>query len=713
MIKHPKQVYAIAEDGLKLRLVRLTRDKDIVYLHDLDQIDLDKSLYAHSDEELGDGIDLKQNSPDLRDEQEISLDEFTPDYAAELSMSPWENTLNSYDLYHGVIAINVNEENLLRYPDGELSGRMLKQFAKSSLSPAHYRSKEWKACPVKIANRAQTWLHHGPNQLLNMLEQHARKHKQRLYFQLADANDVVLADHFRIMHADPDKRTLLVYLGSEHRRAYLFEKGVWISTLQLQISQKDPDPEIVYSKLALALDSANLADPEVITLCGDNCGSDLLEYLQRQYSEDMVHYMSFPELVVSNERTELYDSRFLAQFALPIALAFKALHPEDERYSHTNFLPPKVLEGQKNFKVAWHGFLVLAVLFALVFYATVTILQTGQKLREAKSLKRELDKTLTMRRAQAAEIQKIRSDLESQQKSMEVMKNVLEGKNPWTEVLGKLNRRFAERPVSWLTNLRKAGEQLSIAGTTTNRSNILEFAALFPNGQINKVAQAKIKDTTVWQFEITSDFPEVDWWGDIQRDLEELMAMKKMYGEDTSGGQTGSALPGATANVPPGTAITPIVKSLAPYKGLKPIPSELMPKPTERELKSAAAEMGDYNAFITAINRGNMWEYRDLASKFISKYRKSPLLPYVRWHMANRMFIDSGWDMVTFYTEPLITVRDEIYPYALLVRARTHYVRGNGMYKDEYSELKDDFSRHPLYKVIAEDLAQIARGGSK
>ncbi len=108
-----------------------------------------------------------------------------------------------------------------------------------------------------------------------------------------------------------------------------------------------------------------------------------------------------------------------------------------------------------------------------------------------------------------------------------------------------------------------------------------------------------------------------------------------------------------------------------------------------------------------------MWEYRDLASKFLSKHRNSPLLPYVRWHMANRMFLDTGWDMVHYYTEPLIAERGEVYPYALLVRARTHYVRGNTMYKSEYSELKDDFSRHNLYRIVLEDLAQIARGGSK
>jgi Tfp pilus assembly protein PilN len=715
MIKHPKQVYAIAEDGSKIRLVRLTRDKDIVYLHDLDQIDLEKSLYAHTEEELSAGLEAGGviPGPEFQDSREISLDDFTSDYTAEIQLSPWENTFNSYDLHNGVLAVNINDENIIRYPDSVLSGRALKQFARSSLSPGDYKAKNWTACSVKIANRPHTWLHHGSNQLLSMLDQYAKKHKRRFYFQLADANDIALADYFRVLRADPEKRTLLVYLGSEHRRAYLFEKGAWITTLQLQISQPEPDPEIVYSKLALALDSAQLADPEEIVLCGDKSSGELLDYLRQQYSEDMVHFLSFPELVISSEKTNQYDSRFLAQFALPIALAYKALHPEDERFSPTNFLPPKILEGQKYFKVAWHGFMVLMAVFAVVFYATFSILQIGKSLNEAKALKRNLDKTLAQRRAQANEIQKIRSDLESQQKSMEVMKGVLEGKNPWALILDKLNRRFAERPVSWLTNVRKNGEQLSISGVTTNRANVLEFAALFPNGQINKVAQAMLKDTTVWQFDISSDFPVVDWWGDIQRDLEELMALKQLYGEETAAENPGASSSQSTANLPPGTVSTPVIKNLQQYKGLKPIPAELMPKPSERTLKSAGAEINEYNAIISAINRANMWEYRDLASKFLSKYSKSSLAPYVRWHMANRMFIDAGWDMVFYYTGPLLSVRNDMYPYALLVRARTNYVRGNELYKKEYSELKNDFSRHPLNKVVTEDLAQIARGGAK
>ena len=50
MVKHPKQAFGISEDGTVLRLVRLIRDRDQVYLHDVDRIDLERSLYNLQEE---------------------------------------------------------------------------------------------------------------------------------------------------------------------------------------------------------------------------------------------------------------------------------------------------------------------------------------------------------------------------------------------------------------------------------------------------------------------------------------------------------------------------------------------------------------------------------------------------------------------------------------------------------------------------------------
>lgn len=713
MIKHPRQAFGISEDGTTLRLVHLVRDRSQVYLHDVDRVDLPRSLYQPLDEPEA-PTEPHPWEDNAAGEQEITLDEFDSAYSPDVRVSPWETMFNSYYLRQGVIALNINEERLIRSSEAISGARRLKQYVKSQLSPEEYKSKDWQACQVSINQRAQLWLHKGSNQLLSLLAEYGRTHRSPLYYQLADANDIALTDYFRVNALDPEKRTLLVYLGEEYRRAYLFEKGVWITTLPLQITQKSPLPEIIYSKLALALDSAQLNDPEQIVLCGGLVNAELVEYLGQQYTHESVGILTFPNIVVNSQRSDLYEKFFLTQFALPLALAYKALYPDDQRYTHSNFLPHKTVEGQKTFKIAWHGLLVLGMIFLLALFGTISLLRGVQRLRDARQSRRELEHTLAQRRIEAAEIQRIRTSLEQQQKNIEVMRGILDGKNAWTEVLGILNRRFSGLPVSWLSNLKKDGKRLAVSGTTTSRSHILRIAESLPQSEIVKVTRAEIKDRTVWAFEIKSDLPQKDWIGEIEQDLRELQELKKQYGEDPSKLNQSSALAPKAAAAPasPQAATTAEVKSLAPYKGLSPIQDQYLPQLTNEMKKSAGQDLKDYYAFIASVNRGNMWEYRDLGVKFINKYPKSQILPLVRWHMAYRMYIDKEFNLVNVYNESLLLARDELYPWALLISARTDYARGISYYKEKYQTLKNDYARHPLSGQIALDL-KVIEGGAR
>lgn len=713
MIKHPKQAFGISEDGTVLRLVHLVRDREQVYLHDVDRVDLERSLY-HPLEEAPAAAETNPWEEPGSDQPELKLDEYESVYNSDIRVQPWETMFNSYYLKQGVIALNVNDDQLIRSSDAIEGSRKIRQFVRSQLSPEEYKRKDWHVCRANLNQRPHLLLHKGSNLLLNLISDYGRRHKHPLYFQLADANDIALTDYYRINALDKEKRTLLVYLGNEYRRAFMFDKGEWLSTLPLQITQISPQPEIVYSKLALALDSAQLSDPEQMVLCGDLVSTELLEYISAQYPPDTVSLLSFPQIVVNSQKSDLYESRFMAQFALPLALAYKALFPDDLRYTRSNFLPHKTLESQKTYKVAWHGLIVLGVIFLLTLYGTISMLKVSQRLRDARAEKSRLERTLAQRRVEAAEIQKIRTSLEQQQQIFEVMRTILDGKNPWTEVLEIINRRVAGLPITWLTNLKKTGERLNLSGITTNRNHILSLAGALPNSEIMKVTEAEIKDRRVWNFEIGSDLPSKDWIAEIEQDLKKLMDMKKAYGEDPSIASPATTEKGTKPGVVlgPQKAATAQVKSLAPYKGLSPIQDRYLPQVPDDVAKKGGPELDAYYAFIASINRGNMWEYRDLGVKFLNNNTKGYLSMLVRWHMAYRFYIDKEFNLVNTYNEQLLAGSTELYPWALLLAARTDYARGYSAYKDKYYTLKNDYARHPISGQIKEDL-RVIEGGAQ
>ncbi|HRY84065.1 MAG TPA: hypothetical protein P5533_05480, partial [Candidatus Cloacimonadota bacterium] len=528
----------------------------------------------------------------------------------------------------------------------------------------------------------------GINALLEMVRDYQRKSRLALYYQLADANDIALTDYFHQLVSGVEKRMLLVYLGEDYRKAFVFENGNWKDTLPLQITQKKPDIEVIASKLSLALDSSGHDYPEAIVICGDLVSQEGLEYLRGQFDNTELSFLGFPYFIVNDAKPELMDQAYLSRFALPIALAFKALHPDDVFFTPSNFLPANIVEGQKVFKIAWHGFLVLALVFLFTIFFTFRLLQANKAYIDAKKQDRELTQTLAQRRIEAKEIQEIRGKLELHQKSIEAMRTVLDKKNPWSYLLDIINRKMASNPTSWLSNLRLDKDKLILTGSTTNRANVIQFAQMLPNAQIKKVTASKIRQYTVWLFEIASDLPEVDWMGKIEEDLERLMALKESYGE--------ASAPGGTLQKDKLT-------------GLAAIPETLLLNPPAQLLSGKDAATTAYNAFIASTKTTNIWTYRELGQGFLQKHTSHALAPYVRWRMAYRMYLDKDYDFALKFVGPLLNVEDEKYGHAVLLAARIYYAKGDPKYKEYYSIMRNDYARHALAAVVAEDMKIVGK----
>lgn len=715
MSKHARLAFGIFEDGHTIRLVQLLREKGQLVLQGIDRVELDQSLY-HAREMAGAQPEYEKTTwEDTSNPEEMKLDELDGEFGNELKISPWDAMLASVDLKGGVIALNCNDEYIIRASEPLAGSHALKRYAKANLSPDEYKLGDWQSSLIKIGGSQQVWIHRGPNLLLEMIQDYKKKNRMQLFYQLADANDLVLTDYFRINQLDSERRTILIHLGQDYRKAFIFEQGKWTNSLTLQITQRDPDPDIIYSKLSLALDNANERDPERIVLCGELATSELAEYLHVQYASSRVEMLSFSELAVPSDKAGLYDSYYLAQYAIPVALACKALNQDDPQWTASNFLPPRIMEGQKVFKIAWHGFIVLFMIFGVTFWATVAILKTSQNYRQEKIKKRELSFTLEQRRKEAAEIQKIREDLDNQEKNIEVLKTVLDKKNPWTEALAILNRSLSGKPTSWLQSLKLDKDRLYFNGATTQRANIIGISEALPNSQIRKVVHSKIRDVNIWNFELTGDLPSVDWSEEINRDLEELRKMKSSYGE----AQEAQAQEEAKTQLSPLKLIAPSASGSTVQKDKKgnvilpPLPQESCPTPREETTKGEGDDVKAYRNFVEASNRVNSWDYRDAGTKFLQSFPKSELAPAVRWWLSYRLYLDKDYSLANKFLSPMLTMDDRYHPYALLLQARMHYAWGSGNYKESYATLKSDYGRHALIKQVNSDLDLIGKGAKK
>ena len=687
MQKHPKQAFGIFEDGHTIKLAHVIKENEQFYLEALDRVELDRPIYRETEEKVN--LEAEADNWDQGTSEEgLKIDEFETIGGPSLQMLPQDNLLSAHQLRKGVIALNINDENIHRSTEQLSKSVSIKRYARDSISAVNYRAGQWQYSYAKIGGRKDLWLHQGINLLLEMVRDYQRKSRLPLYYQLADANDIALTDYFKQLVSGIEKRMLLVYLGEDYRKAFVFENGNWSDTLPLQITQKKPDIEVIASKLSLALDSSGHEYPEAIVICGDLVSQEGLDYLRGQFENTELSFLGYPYFIVNDAKPELLDQAYLSRFAIPIALAFKALHPDDVFFTPSNFLPANIIEGQKVFKIAWHGFLVLALVFFFTIFFTLRLLQANKKVVDAKKQDRELTQTLAIRRTEAKEIQEIRSKLELHQKSIEAMRTVLDKKNPWSYLLDIINRRMAANPTSWLTNLRMEKDKLILSGATTSRANVIQFADMLPNSEIKKVTASKIRQYTIWLFEISSDLPEVDWMSKIEEDLERLMALKESYGEAIASGS--------------GTHKDTIT-------GLASIPDNLLLNPPDKLLAGKDAAIPSYKAFIASTKTTNIWTYREMGQGFLQKNTNSPLAPYVRWRTAYRMYLDKEYDFALKFVQPLLSVEDDKHGHAVLLAARIFYAKKDPRYKEYYAIMKNDYARHPLAPLVQEDLKIVGK----
>lgn len=715
MKKHPKTAIGISEDGHVLRLASLERDSYLIRITRLDSLEMDAPLYR-SQEQLGDigGQSWEEGT----DGNEIRIDDFSPDHLGGFKSTHMERMFANARLHKGVIALNVNEENLVRGIGIPETKSDEKAFLRANLDPHQLKRGNWSISRFTINADSQLLLHKGANQLLEALVSYGRRHRKSYYFQLADSNDIAIADFYRVNNLGDNQRVVLIYLGRDYRRAFLFDNSQLVDIFPLNITQELPEPELIFSRVAFALDNSQQPEPDRYVICGDLASEELVAHFNHK-NPDSTALLSFPLLSIDSLDQELVSPVYLAQFALPIALAHKALFPEDTRYTPSNFLPGYLIEAQKPFKISWHGFLIMFAIFALALFGTVKYLDSREKYDEAYQLQRKLDHELVVLKIENAEIEIMQEEMLQFGKNLEAIRLVLSGKNPWSQVLDTLNRSLQAHPISWLTNFKKEGSRLQISGVTTNRNNVIAFADALPQSRIQKVTSNQIRGTTVWVFEISSDLPEVDWVGQIEAEMAAVFEQQVLEQElarqeaEMAASAEETTLPEPEANQPASAPPSRAAPQTSAEVVLRPFTTSYMPPLTEAQNKVGGQVAEDYNAFVQALNGGEYETSVNLGKAFILKHRGSVLEPMARWHLANRLYRAGEYVQAIDTVDPLVHRYDTHYPYDLLLTARIYQAQGYKRYRTLYPLILRSFADHPLRPLVEDDMAALGLGGDR
>ncbi|HLB00013.1 MAG TPA: hypothetical protein VJO14_01380 [Bacteroidota bacterium] len=326
---------------------------------------------------------------------------------------------------------------------------------------------------------------------------------------LIEDSDVALLNLARSNYAfNPDDITAIVYIGVEFTRL-IFMRGSEFLHFAPILGEGYDSPNVqntVYSRLLLEQDNMGIARIDRVLLAGE-CGRIGFDsFLREQLSDVEVQYMRTQQLNTSALPPEAQDQ--VPEYAVPIATAWKILDENKKSFYPLNLLPDDVREGQKTFKLAWHGYALLALIFIASFLFTS---RYGAQKGEL-GLK---NSTLTQLAANVAENEKIKVQINGLNEqiaryntALAIYDSLVPGAERWNRMVATLTKGVADIGSLWITEMMGMPDgTTSISGYSMSRNRIPRIAALFENATLSRVEVKEIREKSPAVYNFTINVP--------------------------------------------------------------------------------------------------------------------------------------------------------------------------------------------------------------
>jgi Tfp pilus assembly protein PilN len=319
-----------------------------------------------------------------------------------------------------------------------------------------------------------------------------------------DSADISLINLVRMNYdLQPQEVSVVVYIGVEFTRL-IFLRGNQFYQFAPILGEGYDSPNLqntVYSRLLLEQD--NLAIPRIsrIILAGESRRIGFKEFLSQQLPGQEIEYLLAPQLDSSPLAAEQQEA--VSEFAVPIGAAWRALEPGNQKFYQINLLPSVIREGQRVFKLAWHGYLLMATLFFSTLFFTMSISEKRQDIAGH-------GETLKLKEAQLAENQTMMSSIQSLEEqlgkyksSMALYDSLVPGAERWSTVFTQLSHGVEDLNSIWLSDFASTDAgTLTLNGFTVYRTRIPRLSTLFENSLLKEVSVQQIRDETVYRYKI-------------------------------------------------------------------------------------------------------------------------------------------------------------------------------------------------------------------
>jgi len=324
---------------------------------------------------------------------------------------------------------------------------------------------------------------------------------------IIDSADVALMNLVRTSYTlQEEEVTIIIYVGSEFSRLIFMQGNGYLHFAPI-ISEGFNSPNIdntLYSRILLEQDNIGLTRIDRMVLAGDGHRVELREAIAPQFPSAVVEYLQSPEIDLGL-LDESIRGEVISEYAIPIATAWRALDPKRTGFYDVNLIPETVVEGQKAFKLAWHGWIVaLLIIFSIVYFYTA-ILQQSSEIRAANEL-------LQRRQMELNDLMLLRQQRDTLQAGIQryvgataLYDSIAPGSDRWSRILHYFSNSVEDLNSLWIYEIKRnenPPNSLMVSGRSIYRTRIPRLASLFEKATLKEVRTTTIRDKIIYEFDL-------------------------------------------------------------------------------------------------------------------------------------------------------------------------------------------------------------------
>ncbi len=253
----------------------------------------------------------------------------------------------------------------------------------------------------------------------------------------------------------------------------------------------------IFSKILFEVDRGKIPTLDRIVLTGDTVNGKLTTFLSDQFLDVEVTPFEYDgnRFEVDEQVGEEYR-----EYLKAIGTAWSAADIPENAYLKLSLIPKYVQVRQQVFKLAWHGFILLAMIALTPVFLNQVYQNRSQTISENQQQILRLDQLIKENRAVADVVDRLSAEYATLSTQVSLLDTLSINSLRWSKTLQIMNNTAESTNSVWFTSVQADNEKMLIQGISLYRDRIPKVSNSFGTAIIQQVIERDLRGLTVYDF---------------------------------------------------------------------------------------------------------------------------------------------------------------------------------------------------------------------